>query len=163
MDWVNEPDVTRNFAELRETITRDQELAFIERMTASKNDFLYAITDLDGHYIGNAGLHKIYWPALNARLGLVIGSESAKGLGQQALRLLCAVAFTEHNLHKVWLIHFDTNERMAHIVKKHGFSYEGTLREEYFTTKYHDMVRHSLLASEFEILAPSWSLPDQRR
>jgi RimJ/RimL family protein N-acetyltransferase len=162
MSWINDPDVTRNFASMGKTISRADELAFLERTIASDTDRLYAIEDADGNYIGNAGLHKIYWPAKNARIGVVIGEPGARGrgYGQQVLRLLCALAFMRLGLHKVWLIHFDTNARMAHIVNKLGFVYEGTLRDEYYTSKYHDMLRHSLLESDFARLRRSWDIAD---
>ena len=89
MEWINDPEVTRNFAGIRGRITREQEVDFLEQMIASENDRLYAIEALDGTYLGNAGLHKIYWPARNARLGIVIGSPKARGQGrgQQVLKL----------------------------------------------------------------------------
>lgn len=152
MEWINEPAVTRNFADMSKQITRDQELQFLEQMIASETDRLFAIEDDDGAYLGNAGVHKIYWPAKNGRVGLVIGRRDVhgKGHGQRALRLLCDMAFGELGLHKLWLIHFVDNARMHHIATKHGFVVEGTLRDEYFHGGgYHDMVRMSLLEHEW--------------
>ena len=162
MSWINDPVVTRNFAGMGKKISRDDELAFLERTIASDTERLFAIEDASGMYIGNAGLHKIYWPARNARIGVVIGGPDyrGRGYGQQVLRLLCALAFTQLRLHKVWLIHFDTNQRMAHIVNKLGFVHEGTMRDEYFTSQYHDMHRHSLLESDFARLRDGWGIPD---
>ena len=161
MEWINDPEVTRNFAGIRGRITREQEVDFLEQMIASENDRLYAIEALDGTYLGNAGLHKIYWPARNARLGIVIGSPKARGQGrgQQVLKLLLAKAFIDLGLHKVWLIHFVTNRRMAHITQKLGFKGEGTLRDEYYTDRFHDMCRVSMLEDEFRNLAPDWGFP----
>ena len=152
MEWINEPDVTRNFADMSKKITREQELSFLEQMIESETDRLYAIEDDDGRYLGNAGIHKIYWPAKNGRVGLVIGRRDAhgKGYGQRALRLLCEKGFAELELHKLWLIHFVDNARMHHIATKHGFVVEGTLRDEYFHAGgYHDMIRLSLLEDEW--------------
>jgi RimJ/RimL family protein N-acetyltransferase len=152
MEWINEPDVTRNFADMSKEITREHELAFLSQMIASDTDRLFAIEDDDGGYLGNAGIHKIYWPAKNGRVGLVIGRRGAhgKGHGQRALQLLCAEAFDNLGLHKLWLVHFVANARMHHIATKHGFVVEGTLRDEYFHLGgYHDMVRMSLLEGEY--------------
>jgi len=157
MEWINDETVTRNFAGMSRRITREQELAFLDGVIASDTDRLYAIEDLDGRYLGNAGVHKIYWPARNGRLGLVIGRREAhgRGLGQEALRLLLLAAFDELELHKVWIVHFATNERMAHLCAKHGFVREGVLRDEYFhRDAWHDMVRQSLLSHEFA--SASW-------
>lgn len=159
MAWINEPEVTRNFAGMSATITREQEAAFLARTFASDTERLYAIVDRHGAYLGNAGIHRIYWPARNARLGVVLGAPGARGrgLGREALALLCAMGFTRLGLHKLWVMHYANNDRMAHICRSLGFSVEGTLREEYFHEgRFHDMVRAALLAREYDALAPTW-------
>ncbi len=155
MEWINEPEVTRNFATMSKKITRDQELHFLETMIESENDRLFAIEDNSGNYLGNAGIHRIYWPAKNGRLGVVVGNKSAqgKGVGSAALRRLCEIGFEQLGLHKLWLIHFRENQRMHHMATKLGFQTEGTLRDEYFHGGgYHDMIRLSLL--DGELVAP---------
>ncbi len=159
MAWINDPAVTRNFAGMSGTITREQEAAFLERIFASETDRLYAVVDREGAYLGNAGIHKIYWPARNGRLGLVLGAARARGhgLGQQAMKLLCARGFLDLGLHKLWLVHYATNARMAHIATKLGFVTEGVMRDEYFHAgAFHDMVRSSLLESDYARLATAW-------
>ena len=151
MEWLNNPEVTRNFANMSKQITREQELAWLEWVLASEHDRLFAVVDDEGRYLGNAGIHKIYWPARNGRLGLVLGAPEARGrgLGTTAMRLLVEKAFHEVGLHKVWLVHYRDNARMAHIAAKLGFTIEGTLRDEYFHDgHFHDMVRWSLLEDE---------------
>lgn len=158
MTWVNDPEVVRNFATLG-NITREQEVAFLERMIASETDRLYAIETLDGMYLGNAGVHKIWWPARNGRLGIVIGDKAhhGRGLAQEALRSLLALGFEDLGLHKLWMVHYATNERMRHIAGKLGMTEEGRLRDEYFHQGgFHDMVRHAILEHEYRALAPSW-------
>ena len=151
LEWINDPAVTQNFAALGK-ITRDEEVAFLESTIASAQDRLFAIETFDGEFLGTAGIHRIWWPARNGRLGILIGRKEAhgKGFAQEALRLLCAVGFGDLGLHKVWLVHYATNERMRHIAKKLGFREEGVLRDEYFHQgAFHDMVRHSLLEGDF--------------
>lgn len=158
MTWVNDPEVVRNFATMG-NITREQEVAFLERMIASETDRLYAIETLEGQYLGNAGIHKIWWPARNGRLGIVIGDQAfhGRGLAQEALRLLLAHGFEELGLHKLWMVHYATNERMRHIASKLGMREEGRLRDEYFHQgAFHDMVRHAVLEDEYRELARTW-------
>ncbi|MCB9687620.1 MAG: GNAT family N-acetyltransferase [Alphaproteobacteria bacterium] len=158
MTWVNDPEVVRNFATMG-NITREQEVAFLERMIASETDRLYAIETLEGQYLGNAGIHKIWWPARNGRLGIVIGDKAhhGRGLAQEALRLLLAHGFGELGLHKLWMVHYATNGRMHHIAGKLGMREEGRLRDEYFHQgAFHDMVRHAILEEEYRELATSW-------
>ena len=152
MEWINDGDVTKNFAGLSKQITRDEEQAFLERTIASDTDRLYAVIDERGRYLGNAGIHKIYWPARNGRLGIVLGAPDArgKGLGKEALWLLCELGFRHLDLHKLWLVHYATNARMAHLAAGLGFQEEGRLREEYFHDgRFHDMVRSGMLAREW--------------
>ncbi|MEZ4236411.1 MAG: GNAT family N-acetyltransferase [Myxococcota bacterium] len=150
LEWVNDPDVVRNFAGMAETITREQELAYLQRMVASEVDRLYAVVDPDGRYLGNVGVHQIYWPARNGRLGLVLARHAhGRGYGTAALRTICAVGFRVLQLHKLWLVHYADNARMAHLAGKLGFVREGVLRDEYHHRgTFHDMVRHSLLEGE---------------
>jgi ribosomal-protein-alanine N-acetyltransferase len=152
MTWIGDPDVTSNFATMSQPITRDQELAFLATTIASETDRLYAIETPDGRVIGTAGIHKIWWPSRNGRIGLVIGCKElqGRGLAQASLRALCALGFETLALHKLWIVHYATNTRMRHIAGKLGFVEEGVLRDEYFHQgRWHDMVRHSLLAHEY--------------
>ena len=155
MGWINDPEITRNFAAFAEPVSREQELAFIRGMRASATDRLFAIVPRDdpgGPLIGTAGIHRIYWPAKNGRLGLMVGDQRAQGhgLGQAALGLLIAYGFERLGLHKLWLVHYADNTRMRHIAGKLGFVQEGVLRDEYFhRDAWHDMVRHAILEHEW--------------
>jgi RimJ/RimL family protein N-acetyltransferase len=152
MTWINDPEITRNFAGFQSVVTREAELAFLGRMIASPTDRLYAVTSAsDDIAIGTAGIHNIYRPAGNARLGIMLGRQRGHGLGRAALTQLVGRAFGELGLHKVWIIHFADNARMRHLCARLGFAVEGVLRDEYFHLGRHwDMVRQSLLAHEFE-------------
>ena len=154
MEWINDPDITRNFAAFADPISRAQELAFIRAMRVSDTDRLFAIESNDsGTLIGTAGLHRIYWPAKNGRLGLMIGKrdQQGRGIGQEAMQLLIGYGFERLGLHKLWLVHYADNRRMRHIAEKLGFTQEGVLRDEYFHAgRWHDMVRHALLAHEWK-------------
>lgn len=152
MAWINDPDVVRNFARLSGPITREEEERFLTATLGSETDRLWAIERDDGKYLGNAGIHKIWWPSKNGRLGLVVGDKSAhgRGVGTEAMRLLCEKGFEELGLHKLWLMRFADNHRMGRIAEKLGFVAEGVLRDEYFHAGvYHDMVRYSLLEPEW--------------
>ncbi len=159
MAWVNDPAVTRNFAGMSRIITREEELAYVRAMRTSEVDRLFVTETLEGRYVGNAGIHKIYWPAANGRLGLVVGNKTlhGQGYGQEVLRLLCCLAFEELELHKVWVVHYSDNGRMRHLCDKLGFVTEGLMRDEYFHEgAWHDMERHSLLRSDYD--AVEWRL-----
>lgn len=151
MAYVNDPEVVGNFATLG-AVTREQELGWIRAMRASDTDRVWAIVGPDGEFLGNCGIHKIWWPARNGRLGVVVGRKDAhgKGVGTAALRALLQEGFVGLRLHKLWLVHFAANARMRHLAGKLGMTEEGVLRDEYFHQgRFHDMVRHSVLEDEW--------------
>lgn len=155
MTWVNDPEIIGNFANFGKPFTREDEEQYIRRILASQNDRVFAVESNQGEYIGNVGIHNIYWPSRNGRLAIIIGNKHAQGqgLGQAALRGIVKNGFEDLNLHKLWLRCFKTNKRAVHIYKKHGFSEDGVDREEYFHKgDYHDLIKMSMLDREYKKL-----------
>lgn len=154
MGWVNDAEVVKNLARFnRPPITREEEREFLVKHFASPTDRVYAIENGDGRYIGQIGLHQIYWPAKNGRLGIVIGrrDEWGRGHASRAIEALLPLAFEQVGLNKVWAIFYVANARMRHITEKLGFVQEGVLLEEYFhQERYHDMVRVCLLRRHWD-------------
>lgn len=150
LTWVNEPQVVGRFATFHDPLTRQDEERYVQDMLASRTDLVFSI-EAGGMYIGQAGLHEIEHKNRNGRAALVIRREfQGRGYGQAAMREFLRRVFTDHGMHKVWLIVDPNNERARHIYEKTGFRQEGVLREEYFRDgTYHDMVRMSLLDHEF--------------
>lgn len=152
LGWVNDPEVTKNLARFDHVFTREEERAYLNALFASPNDKVYALEDGGGQYLGQIGVHQIYWPARHGRLGIVLGrkEEWGKGHARRAIAALLPLAFEELKLNKLWTIFFTTNARMRHICEGLGFVQEGVLRDEYFHRgEFHDMVRMSLLAREW--------------
>ena len=152
MTWINDKEVIGNFGYFKHPISREDEEQFLKKILNSENDIIYAIETEDGEYLGNAALNQIHWPSRNARLSLIIGNKKHhnKGYGTGAVLAILKKAFNEHNLHKVWLMVRESNEKAKHIYKKCGFKEEGIMREEYLLNgKYENMIRMSILKSEF--------------
>lgn len=155
MEWVNDPEVVKNFQHFGKTYTEDEERAYLQKLIDSKADYAFSIfRKSDGAYIGQAALNQISYENKLARLSLTIKrSEWGKGYAQIAILLILAVAFFDLDLHKVWLMVYESNEKARHIYQKLGFREEGILRQEYFWRgEYHDMVRMSILIQEFLML-----------
>ncbi len=152
MTWVNDSEVTGKFANFGQKFTREQEHAYIERILRSTTDKVFAIEDEQGTYLGNIGIHEIYWPSRVGKMALIMGNKQERGKGhaQRAIQELFRYAFEEAKLHKLWLIAFEDNKRALHIYQKVGFIEEGRLREEYILNgTYHTMVRMSILEREY--------------
>ena len=149
--WFNDPDVRRTLALRGRPNTEVISRAFIHNPDP-RRDQVFAITTRDGGiYVGNCGLHEIHPVDRYAMLGLVIGRKDywGKGLGTEAVRLLCRYAFDELNLHRVALSTYAINERGVRLYARVGFKIEGRKREHVFIEgRYVDEVMMGLLRGE---------------
>lgn len=159
MQWVNAPDIVGNLAAFSGSpLSREDELAWIARVTTSDSDRVFSIfASDDDRYLGQCGLHHIFRRSGVGRVSIIVSDrrEMGRGVGSAAIASLLDVAFGSRELggealHKVWLMVFSRNERSLRTYARLGFVTEGVLREEYFHEgAWHDMVRMSLLSSEW--------------
>ncbi len=164
MSWVNDREIVGNLAAFSgKPFTRDDELQYIEKMIASKDDRVFSIfspttegTKEERRYLGQCGIHQIFRRSGLARASLIVAdrADMGRGIGSAALARLLDIAFTPapggEGLHKMWLMCFRENERARRMYGRIGFVEEGILREEYLHEDRHrDMVRMSVLAREW--------------
>jgi RimJ/RimL family protein N-acetyltransferase len=161
--WVNDREIVGNLATFSgKPFSRDDELAYIARMQASKEDRVFSIFSppsaaQGARYLGQCGIHQIFRRSGVGRASLIVAdrADMGRGIGSAALARLLDIAFAPvgeggEALHKVWLMCFATNERARRTYARVGFVEEGVLREEYFHDGgWHDMVRMSVLAREW--------------
>lgn len=147
MNWVNDPDVVKNFQNFK-GFNKKEEIKFIKKIIKSKNDFAFSIFRIsDGAYIGQCSVNQINWPNKLGRFGVFITKENwGHGYAEEAIKLLINEAFKELKLHKIWGVCWATNKKAWHIYQKIGFKKEGFLRDEYFWRgKYHDLIRMAIV------------------
>ncbi len=159
MGWVNDPAIVGNLAAFSGSpLSRQEELDWIASVTTSTTDRVFSIfAGDDDRYVGQCGLHQIFRRSRVGRLSVIIADrrEMGRGLGSAAIASLLDRAFAPsadggESLHKVWLMVFAHNERSLRTYARLGFQTEGVLRSEYFhEDAWHDMVRMSLLESEW--------------
>jgi len=166
MGWVNDPAIVGNLATFAgKPLTRDDELAYIDKMMASADDRVFSIFDGADHqengpsYLGQCGLHQIFRRSGVGRLSIIVSARArmGAGVGSAAIARLLDLAFADpsgpdggEGLHKVWLMCFAENTRARRTYERIGFVQEGVLREEYrHEERWHDMVRYSVLAREW--------------
>ncbi|MCA9733116.1 MAG: GNAT family N-acetyltransferase [Leptospiraceae bacterium] len=92
--------------------------------------------------VGYIQLKNINWLSRNCDLGIVIGSQSARGhgYGYEAMELILDYVFNSLNLHKISLKVISFNQTALNLYKKLGFLIEGTLKEHYWTDgQYYDV------------------------
>ena len=149
MTWVNDPEVTFYFAQLGKQITRDEEAEMVARLMASETDHVFSIF-AGATYLGQIGISKIYWPAKNGRIGIMLPRHAwGRGIAKAAAQLLIRRAFGPLGLHKLWVIIRADNAKSLHLWESLGFRREGHLRDEYYVNdRYYDMVRLARLAHD---------------
>jgi len=155
LTWVNDKEVIGNLAAFSgKPMTRDEELAWVRKVRTSTDDRVFTILDArTDQYVGQCGLHQIFWRSKVGRAACIISARDrhGSGLGSAAIARLLDVAFGELGLHKIWLMVFERNERSRRTWSRIGFLEEGVLRDEYFHEgAWHNMVRMGLLSHEWK-------------
>jgi RimJ/RimL family protein N-acetyltransferase len=90
-------------------------------------------TDAAGRCLGWATVWGIDLQQRTAHLGVsLIPAARGRGLGRDAVRLMCRYAFDVRDLHRVGIETLATNEPMRRAALSAGFIEEGTLRENAF-------------------------------
>lgn len=133
--WANDPELSQLLGRARPVSDAEHEQWFAT--LHQRTDCLYfAIeTNSDVRHIGNIWLWDLDWRHRRAELRVVIGAmdQLSRGMGTEAISLLCAYAFARLNLHKIYAYVLATNPRARRAFEKAGFILEGTLREDRWT------------------------------
>jgi RimJ/RimL family protein N-acetyltransferase len=157
-EWMNDEDLTGTLA-MRYPMSLAREADWVERATRGQDpsELTFAICLGDGdRHIGNCGLVQIDRDNRTAAFGIFIGEKDCRGrgLGEEAVRLLCRWAFDELDLHKIRLDVYATNPGAEKTYERVGFRREGILRgETYRRGRRIDVIRMGLLRAE--LLSPA--------
>lgn len=108
-----------------------------------------------GHVIGFISLQKDNArPTQNAfKTGYALGENFwGQGYATETCREIIRYAFEERNCQVLSVSHFPFNQKSKRVIKKLGFTYEGTLRHAHdlLDGRVSDLVCYSLLKSEYE-------------
>ncbi|MGD9592049.1 MAG: GNAT family N-acetyltransferase [Candidatus Berkiella sp.] len=146
VEWLSLPLIKENFG-LVNNISVDSHKNWLDN---NKEVIKWAI--YSEKYIGNLFLfenarHK------SAYFQIYIGATThiGKGIGGQALNLMLNYAFTEKDIHRVWMHCYPTNLRAIKLYEKLGFVFEGMERESiYKNEKFISQGRWSILKHEWQ-------------
>ncbi len=151
--FVNHPDVRRNLLVHRPMNTA-QEVSFVDTITASPRDVMFAIVLRDGdRMIGTTGLHEMDFRSRRATFGMLIGepSEWGKGYGTETTRMVLDYGFGTLNLNRVELEVLEHNAAGLRAYEKAGFRREGVLRQHHYVNgAYVDTLVMGILRSEWK-------------
>lgn len=154
--WNNDPEL--NYFDSDFPLDMEPISSFRQRMQEMLNDPNSGILILEIHHeadqklIGIVDIHGI--DPINKRciIECTIADRSYQnqGYGTAAFRDAVRFSFEELGMNKVMSAAFDFNEKWIRILKNHGFTLEGTLREHALkNNEYADKLIFSILKSEF--------------
>ncbi len=150
--WMNQLSTTR-FLHMG-IYSYENEVDWYENVARSTTNSYFAIYELPTYRpIGGVNLHSIDRLHRKAELGIMIGEPDArgKGLGTEAVMLMCDFGFNALGLHSIMLLTSGWNIAGPKAYVRAGFKEIGRRREaRWFMGRYWDDVYYDILASEFE-------------
>lgn len=129
---INDPETVR-FNAPYSPVHEIEHNEWLEKLLKDKSKQFFMI-DYSNKTIGSAQLVDINHIHKNAEIKIRIFSDKyrGKGLGTKAIDLLCAHAFNDLGLIRVWLRVFANNIRAITAYAKSGFNVEGTMKKAAF-------------------------------
>ena len=150
--WVDTPEMLLQWAgpTFDYPLNKDQLTSYLH--TPDQQSYT-AIDKSSGDMIGHIVLGRIDKRNNQARIGKVFVSPSFRGRGvaEEMVRHILAIAFDDLNLHKVTLGVFDFNHPAIHCYQKVGFKKDGLLRDHRrIGNEYWNTIEMSLLQNEWQ-------------
>ena len=130
--WFNNPELARLLGRIRKISDAEHKEWFSG--LHQRGDCVYFAIEVEsgGRYVGNIWLWDIDPFHRKAELRILIGEADCleKGVGTEAIQLLCKYGFGNMNLHKIYAYVHATNPRARRAFEKAGFEIEGILKED---------------------------------
>jgi RimJ/RimL family protein N-acetyltransferase len=150
--WINDRELVL-FNSAYRPVSQGEHDAWFESIRERSDVFIFGIRLCEtDQLIGSCQLHSINSISRSAELQIRLGvsNERGKGYGTEAVKLLLQFAFSELNLHRVYLHVFATNPRAIQVYEKCGFVREGLLREAAFIDdRFVDVLVMGILREEY--------------
>jgi RimJ/RimL family protein N-acetyltransferase len=157
--WFNDPEVFGHLRDMSYQSNLEEQKNWVlevNRDPAQKVFGIYYIPD--DQLIGDGGFIHINQEDRKAEVGLVIGEKQyqGKGLGAEALWLLCHYGFEVLKFHNILGENYADNPVAINNAKKIGLRYFGTRRQsrrigdKVLDVHYSDMLPHELIKPELK-------------
>lgn len=130
--WFNNQQLARLLGRTRK-ISKAENKEWFSGLHERKDCVHFAIETRGGEkYIGQAWLWAVDSFNRKAELRIFIGEGDCleKGIGTEAIHLLCRYGFNRMKLHKIYAYVHATNSRARRAFEKAGFQAEGLLKED---------------------------------
>ena len=135
-DWRNIPSFRKNFREVRELNSQNQE-NWHNKLNSSSNEFMFIFEDIEKNIpVGAGGLLYINWIIRSADFSFYIGHDEGyidEKYAIDAASLLIQYGFNNLNLNKIWmeLYEFD-HKKINFFIDNFNFKIDGKLRANCF-------------------------------
>lgn len=152
--WLNDPEVSRFLETRHQRQTLESVAAFVARVTASADSWLFAICRLDDEFhIGNIKLGPEKPHHGLADISLFIGEREVqgRGFGREAIALAARFAFDGLGLRKLSAGCYVENRSSLNAFNRVGFRQEGVRRKHYLLDgRPSDIIELGLCADEWD-------------
>ena len=118
-EWLNDFFVTDYIGRSHQTMTLQEEKAYLEKEQNDKNTFVI-VDSTTNQMIGTVGLHSVDNINRTATLGIFIGDKNywSKGYGTEAIQLILDFGFNYLNLNNIDLTLMEFNQRALKCYEK---------------------------------------------
>jgi RimJ/RimL family protein N-acetyltransferase len=151
--WFNDSEVMRYMSRVAPYSYQDAE-KFFQQSRQKTDEYTFSIVTLkDNTHIGSGSLKNIDFRSRHAEFSILIGAKEmwGRGYGTDASQVLCAFAFEQLGLNRVYLNVKKDNIGGINAYLKVGFKEEGVLRQHlYRDGAFHDLVLMSFLAEDYK-------------
>lgn len=154
LEWMNDPDIQKNFRFPAKRRDREQVLQFIRNAETRPIDgksIHFAIVDEYDEYMGTISLKEVDMTARNAEYAISLRKKAqGRGIGSAATKEILRLAFEEFGLQRVYLNVLSGNSRAIALYEKCGFVYEGEFRNHLFLRgEYQSLKWYAMLKEEY--------------
>lgn len=152
--WMNDVRVNATL-NIQLPVTLSGTQAWFERVRQNPARADFAFENEAGECVAMGGFTEIDSGVKKAELYIFVDPDSAgRGIGTQVVKLMCAHAFSELGLEKVYLNTNADNAPARRVYEKCGFALEGVLRREVINNgKIKDRLRYAI----YRLPPPSWA------
>ena len=151
--WVNDAAVTLYLSQaVAYPASGSDGYRWLEELSRSHSERVFAIETLEGRLIGSVGLHAIRWVDRKAELAVMIGDRDYwnRGYGTWAVQEMLRRGFEEMSLQRIYLRVASNHDAAIRVYRKCGFQSEGLLRKDRYVGRgYADTLMMSVLKEEF--------------
>lgn len=152
VEWKNDREISHLTGSYTPTTELKEEALY--QMEQETNTTYKFIIEEDDEEIGYCGITGIDWRSRRGEIFIRIALREKwqQGFGFEASNLLINFAFTDLNLHKLFLTCFTDNLNALNLYSKLNFETEGELKQHHYCNgKFKDMLIMSLLKDDWNL------------